>query len=47
MGSLPKWRLEPGMVFRNTGVDFFGPMLVKERHSKINFYGVFVHLHEY
>jgi len=30
MGHLPECRLEPGMVFRNTGVDFFGPMLVKE-----------------
>ncbi|XP_068707671.1 uncharacterized protein [Montipora foliosa] len=26
MGSLPECRLEPGMVFRNTGVAFFGPM---------------------
>ena len=39
MGSLPECRLEPGMVFRNTGVDFFGPMLVKERCSKVKVYG--------
>ena len=31
MGNLPECRLEPGMVFRNTGVDFFGPMIVTER----------------
>ena len=39
MGSLPECRLEPGMVFRNTGVDFFGPMLVKERCNEIKVYG--------
>ena len=39
MGSLPECRLEPGMVFRNTGVDFFGPMLVKERRSEVKVYG--------
>ena len=39
MGSLPECRLEPGMVFRNTGVDFFGPMLVKERRNEIKLYG--------
>ena len=39
MGSLPECRLEPGMVFRNTGVDFFGPMLIKERRSKVKVYG--------
>ena len=39
MGSLPECRLEPGMVFRNTGVDFFGPMLVKERCSEVKVYG--------
>ena len=32
--SVPECRLQPGMVFRNTGVDFFGPMLVKERSSE-------------
>ena len=30
---------EVGMVFRNTGVDFFGPMLVKEKRSEVNVYG--------
>ena len=35
MGNLPECRLEPGMVFRNTGVDFFGPMIVKERVVKL------------
>ena len=39
MGSLPECRLEPGMVFRNTGVDFFGPMLVQVRHSEVKVYG--------
>lgn len=39
MGNLPECRLEPGMVFRNTGVDFFGPMLVKERRSEVKVYG--------
>ena len=27
------------MVFRNIGVDFFGPMLVKERRSEVKVYG--------
>ena len=39
MGNLPECRLEPGIVFRNTGVDFFGPMLIKERCSKVKVYG--------
>ena len=39
MGSLPECRLEPGMVFRNTGVDFLGPMLVKDRRSEVKVYG--------
>ena len=39
MGSLPGCQLEPGRVFRNTGVDFFGPMLVKEGHSEVKVYG--------
>ena len=39
MGSLPECRLEPGMVFRNTGVDFSGPMLVRERRNEIKLYG--------
>ena len=39
MGNLPECRLEPGIVFRNTEVDFFVPMLIKERRSKIKVYG--------
>ncbi|XP_068713315.1 uncharacterized protein [Montipora foliosa] len=39
MGNLPECRLEVGMVFRNTGVDFFEPMLVKEKRSEVNVYG--------
>ena len=39
MGSLPECRLEPGMVFRNTEVDFSGPMLVRERRNEIKLYG--------
>ena len=27
MGKLPGCRLEPGIVFRNNGVDFFGPTI--------------------
>ena len=29
MGNLPERRLEPGMVFMNSGVYYFGPMIVK------------------
>ena len=39
MGDLPECRLELGMVFRNTGVDFLGPMLVKDRRSEVKVYG--------
>ena len=39
MGNQPECRLEVGMVFRNTGVDFFGPMLVKEKRSEVKVYG--------
>ncbi|KAL9955325.1 hypothetical protein ACROYT_G036632 [Oculina patagonica] len=39
MGNLPECRPEPGMVFRNTGVDFFGPVLVKEKRSEVKVYG--------
>ena len=39
MGNLPECRLEVGMVFRNTGVDFFGPMLVKEKRNEVKVYG--------
>ena len=39
MAILPECRLEPGMVFRNTGGDFFGPILVKERRSEVKVYG--------
>ena len=44
MGSLPDCRPELGMVFRNTGVDFFGPML---RKDAMRLKWLFVHLHEY
>ena len=48
MGNLPECRLEVGMVFRNTEVDFFGPMLVKEKRSEVKVFGcLFVCLHEY
>ena len=38
-GKLTECRLEPGMVFRNTGVDYFGPMIIKERRSEVKVYG--------
>ena len=47
MGSLPECRLESGMVFRNTGVDFFGPMLVKAKRSEVKVYGCLFYLYEY
>jgi len=39
MTNLPECRLEPRMVFRNTAAAFFGPMLIKERHSEVKVYG--------
>ena len=39
MGNLPECRLEPGRVFMNTGVDYFGPMIIKERRSEVKVYG--------
>ena len=39
MGNVPECRLEPGIVFRNTGVDFFGPMIIKESRSEVIVYG--------
>ena len=39
MGNLPEGRIEPGIVFRNTGADFFGSMLIKERRSEVKVYG--------
>ena len=48
MGKVPECRLEPGIVCRNTGVDFFGPMIIKESHSEVKVYGcLFVCLHGY
>ena len=45
MANLAECRLELGMVFRNTGVDFFGPMLVKDRRSEVKVYGcLFVYM---
>ena len=39
MGNVPECRLEPGIVFRNTGVDFLGPMIIKESRSEVKVYG--------
>ena len=39
MGNVPECRLEPGIVLRNTGVDFFGPMIIKESRSEVKVYG--------
>ena len=38
MGNLPECRPEPGMVLRNTGVDYFGPMIIEERRSEVKVY---------
>ena len=37
--NLPRCRLEPGMVFKNTGVDFFCPMIMDGRRSEVKVYG--------
>ncbi|XP_055522442.1 uncharacterized protein LOC129716631 [Wyeomyia smithii] len=34
MGNLPKSRLEGGYTFRNTGVDFCGPMFVRQQNKR-------------
>lgn len=39
MGNLPECRVEPGMVFRNTGVDYFGPTIIKETRSEVKVSG--------
>ena len=39
MGNLPECRLEPGMVFSNTGVDYFDPMIIKDRRREVKVYG--------
>ena len=39
MVNVPEYRLEPGMVLRNTGVNYFGPMIIKERRSEVKVYG--------
>lgn len=39
VGNLPEFRLEAGVIFQNTGIDFFGPMYVKEKHSTVRVYG--------
>ena len=39
MGNLPECRVEPGMVFRNTGVDYFGPTIIKETRSEVKVCG--------
>ena len=38
MGNLPECRLQPGMVFRNTGVDFCGPVIIQERRGDVKVY---------
>ena len=39
MGNLPECTLQVATVFRNTGVDFFGPLLLKEKRSEVKVYG--------
>ena len=39
MKNLPECRIEPGIIFRNTGVDFFSPVIIKERGSEVKVYG--------
>ena len=39
MVNVPEYRLEPGMALRNTGVNYFGPMIIKERRSEVKVYG--------
>ena len=40
MADLPKDRVEPAPPFTYTGVDLFGPFIIKERRSELKRYGV-------
>ena len=40
MADLPQDRVEPAPPFTYTGVDLFGPFLIKERRSEVKRYGV-------
>jgi hypothetical protein len=39
MADLPACRVEPGKFFDQVGVDYFGPILVKQRRSTVKRYG--------
>ena len=40
MGDLPEDRVSPGPPFMNSGVDFFGPFLIKEGRKNLKRWGV-------
>ena len=42
MGDLPRQRLEAGQPFKNVGIDFFGPLLVKRFRKTEKRYGLLV-----
>ena len=42
MGDLPSQRLEAGQPFKNAGIDFFGPLLVKRFRKTEKRYGLLV-----
>ena len=39
MADLPACRVAPGKFFDQVGVDYFGPILVKQRRSTVKRYG--------